>query len=459
MVRWPSARQVIFGLVVCVACAVAVVESGPVLVHASTSAESVAISVKSGPPGTSVVVSGGGFGSAERVQVRFDTRSLKKVTTDATGAFSAEVTIPGAGAGAHTISATGLTSATKGSLSFFVPSPDSVAVSPLDSSIFQGATQQFSAVGTWVGVSYPITEFVSWASSLTSAATISNAKGSNGLATGVAPGSSTISATTGSVSGSTSLTVMSCSATWMVDAVHGGDTNSGACGAPFKTLHKALSVASSGQSIQVQPGTYDTANGETFPEVVPANVYVIGDQASRGTSPGTVVGGEIDLPNSGAYVVGLKVVGPVKMTASVSLYYSTVVTGGSGNCVSMSGSGTALYGDVVTNCANIGVTVTGSSATATLSFSSITANGYGVDIVSGNADLGGGTLGSTGGNTLSCNTNSDLYATVSLHAQNNAWDHNPPTLSPTPGSGVDIATPTGATVTTVGSTVVPVPCL
>src|SRR5262249_53100437 len=67
---------------------------------------------------------------------------------------------------------------------------------------------QFTAIGTYTdSTTQTLPSQVTWASATTSVATISNAAGSQGLATGVGTGTSNISATLGSVSGSTVLTV------------------------------------------------------------------------------------------------------------------------------------------------------------------------------------------------------------------------------------------------------------
>jgi uncharacterized protein YjdB len=84
----------------------------------------------------------------------------------------------------------------------------SIALSPLNSSIALGATQQFTATGTYTdGSTQNITAMVAWSSSSPAVATISNAAGTNGLATSVGSGQTTITATQGSVTGSTTLTV------------------------------------------------------------------------------------------------------------------------------------------------------------------------------------------------------------------------------------------------------------
>ncbi len=84
----------------------------------------------------------------------------------------------------------------------------SIAITPAIPSIALGTTEQFAATGTFTdGSTQNITGSVQWDSSDGSVASISNAAGSQGLATSVATGSSSISATSGSFSASTTLTV------------------------------------------------------------------------------------------------------------------------------------------------------------------------------------------------------------------------------------------------------------
>src|SRR3984957_2072096 len=84
----------------------------------------------------------------------------------------------------------------------------SIAVVPANSSIANGTSQQFAATGTYTDNStQPLTTSVTWSSSATTVAAISNAAGSNGLATSVSQGPATITATLGTISGSTNLTV------------------------------------------------------------------------------------------------------------------------------------------------------------------------------------------------------------------------------------------------------------
>ena len=84
----------------------------------------------------------------------------------------------------------------------------SIAVTPGNASIAVGTTQPFTATGTYSDAStQTLTSTAAWSSSGPSVATISNASGSQGLATLAGLGTTTIEATSGAINGSTTLTV------------------------------------------------------------------------------------------------------------------------------------------------------------------------------------------------------------------------------------------------------------
>ncbi|TGM96002.1 beta strand repeat-containing protein [Leptospira yasudae] len=84
----------------------------------------------------------------------------------------------------------------------------SIQVSPGDISVAKGNTKNYTAIGVYSDFStLDVTSQVTWTSTATSVATISNASGHEGLATAVATGTTTITATLSGVSSSTSLTV------------------------------------------------------------------------------------------------------------------------------------------------------------------------------------------------------------------------------------------------------------
>ncbi len=83
-----------------------------------------------------------------------------------------------------------------------------IEVSPATATLPKTYSQPFSATGTFSdGSVADVTTSVTWASTDSNVATISNAAGSRGVARGGAPGNTTIRAFSGSVEGSTDLTV------------------------------------------------------------------------------------------------------------------------------------------------------------------------------------------------------------------------------------------------------------
>jgi hypothetical protein len=86
--------------------------------------------------------------------------------------------------------------------------------------------------------------------------------------------------------------------TYYVNPATGKDTNSGTAGSPFKTIGKALKVASgskspTGVTITLAPGAYTTASGEVFPLVVPSGVSIslAGNGYGRTVAKGTYING------------------------------------------------------------------------------------------------------------------------------------------------------------------------
>jgi uncharacterized protein YjdB len=84
----------------------------------------------------------------------------------------------------------------------------SVAINPQSPAVVLGATQQFTATGTFSdGSMQDVTSVAIWGSSAAPTAIVSSSVGSYGLATSSGEGATTISATSNSISSSTTLTV------------------------------------------------------------------------------------------------------------------------------------------------------------------------------------------------------------------------------------------------------------
>jgi uncharacterized protein YjdB len=111
-------------------------------------------------------------------------------------------------AGAVTISATfgGVTGTTGHTVS--AATLVSLSVTPGSASVAQGGTRQLTATGTYSdGSTQNLTSTVTWSSSALGVASVSNASGSEGLVSGLSPGSASITVAVGAVSASMSVTV------------------------------------------------------------------------------------------------------------------------------------------------------------------------------------------------------------------------------------------------------------
>lgn len=146
----------------------------------------------------------------------FSNSTFQNVTNSVTWSSSAntkatinsEGLATGVAPGNSTISATldGASDAT--TLTVTPATLTSISVTPTNTSISNGTTQQFTATGIFSDNSnQDLTSQVTWSSSNTAVATISNISSQKGLASSKSVGQSTITATFGTVSGSSSLNV------------------------------------------------------------------------------------------------------------------------------------------------------------------------------------------------------------------------------------------------------------
>src|ERR1700688_2942380 len=99
------------------------------------------------------------------------------------------------------------------SISIVGPAPPtltSISVTPANLTLHVGSMRQFIATGGYSdGSQQDITASVTWSSAAATVASISNVAGSNGIATGVGTGSTTLTAPSGTLSRSTTLNVTS----------------------------------------------------------------------------------------------------------------------------------------------------------------------------------------------------------------------------------------------------------
>ncbi|MFO1078635.1 MAG: Ig-like domain-containing protein [Planctomycetota bacterium] len=140
------------------------------------------------------------------------TSSAPAIATIANGSGS-EGLASGLTAGATTITATHVASSIAGATTLTVTPATlvSIAVTPALPWVLAGTTRQFTATGTYTdSTTQDITTGVTWSVANGTVAAISNAGGSRGLATALAPGSTAVTATdpTTSVAGSATLTTI-----------------------------------------------------------------------------------------------------------------------------------------------------------------------------------------------------------------------------------------------------------
>ncbi len=111
-------------------------------------------------------------------------------------------------AGTSTISAafSGVTGST--TVTVIAGTLSTLTIAPANPTARAGSTVAFTATGTFSdGSTLDVTSFVTWTSSNTATADISNANGSRGQATAFAAGTTTIQAQRGAVTATTTLTV------------------------------------------------------------------------------------------------------------------------------------------------------------------------------------------------------------------------------------------------------------
>ncbi len=256
----------------------------------------------------------------------------------------------------------------------------------------------------------------------------------------------------GGCSGDPTAGTLCCAGTtkaWFVNASMLVDTNAGTtASAAFKTIKKAMTMATAGQVVYVAPGAYNTANGETFPITVPAGVILIGDEYHSGSTT--------------------SILGAVVLNANSTLAGFAVTTAAAGNVVTISGANTTVRNNTLSS-GNLGygIQMTGGSysitmnkivsntwgmdnsgaTSGTIESNQVTGNGFGIVDYSAIGDLGSATAGgSAGNNIMSCNTTLDFWQgyTGAVSMQRNAWDHwsgtapNESTVTYGGSTGVDL---------------------
>ncbi|MDI7157668.1 LIC10774 family surface protein [Leptospira santarosai] len=301
-----------------------------------------------------------------------------------------------------------------------------------------------------------------------------------------------------------------------VDALSGKNSNPGTSLAPYKTITHAVSQP--GDTIYVAPGIYNEALGETFPIRIPAGMNLIGNESGKGIESkvkggnsgysgtgvlrnegptlifgvgvvftgladsaalilennSTVAGFTITSPGpypSGVTLSAVHVPGaPSGIISGITIRNNTLTgtVGGAGIYIHSSnqaGTGNIISGNtIVSNY--FGIYNPYSNTVIKVENNLISQNKSGIDLIANtdfdtNVDLGGGSTGSVGNNTISCNEFYDLVTspsnTIILYAKNNHWDHTPPTVLMT-GGAADILRSSSSSIFTSGMSLAAAHC-
>jgi DNA-binding beta-propeller fold protein YncE len=195
------------------------------------------------------------------------------------------------------------------------PTLTAISIAPATASIAAGLTQQYTATGTYSdGSQQAITVGLTWTSSPVSIATI----GSSGLATGVSPGSATITATLGTVTSTSALltvtgaTLQSISVTPASASIVAGQTQQYT--ATSKYSDGSMQILTTGVVWASSPNSVATINASGLATgVAPgtANITASDGALSSGPATLTVLSASrylLDLPSAG--LMGVEAIVP-----------------------------------------------------------------------------------------------------------------------------------------------------
>ncbi|MBE9128444.1 MULTISPECIES: S-layer homology domain-containing protein [unclassified Coleofasciculus] len=144
--------------------------------------------------------------------------------------------------------------------------------------------------------------------------------------------------------------------TLYVNPVTGSDANAGSVNTPFKTLTWAIEQVAADTTIYLAPSTYNTANGEQFPLVIPAGTIVVGHEPSKGKEIAIVGSGQYNSPTFGNQAIALR------LESGAELRGVTVTNPAeNGTGVWIESAAPVVANSTFTRCRREGIFVTGTS--------------------------------------------------------------------------------------------------
>jgi trimeric autotransporter adhesin len=311
-------------------------------------------------------------------------------TSSSAGVATISQTTPSVGllttlqTGTTTVSATLASISGSASVTVTPAALASIEVTPSIPSVAKGLTGQFTATGVYTDNSTKdLTTTVTWASSTPAVATVSNATGSNGLASSVDIGTTTITAMLGTVSGNTTLTVTAAT------LVSIGVTPS------IPSLASGLTQQFTATGIYTDNSTQTLTTTVTWASATPAVATISNATGSRGIATAAAIGPTTITATLGA------VSGSTTLTvtpATLATIEVTPATPSVAKGLTQQFSATGIYTDNTTQ--NLTTTVTWSPGTPTVATISNApgTRGLATTVSVGNTVITA-TLGGVSGNT------------------------------------------------------------
>ncbi|MEH2206785.1 MAG: DUF1565 domain-containing protein [Nostoc sp.] len=149
--------------------------------------------------------------------------------------------------------------------------------------------------------------------------------------------------------------------TLYVNPMTGNDTNTGSRLSPFKSLTRALKVTKILTIIHLESGTYNAANGEVFPLIVPRGATVVGNEANKGAGIVICGSGEFQSPSFGIQNITLLLVDNASLLGVTVTNPSAKGTG-----IWIESAAPTLSNNTLSNCGREGVFTTGTAKPAIL---------------------------------------------------------------------------------------------
>jgi parallel beta-helix repeat protein len=146
-------------------------------------------------------------------------------------------------------------------------------------------------------------------------------------------------------------------ATFYVNPVTGNDNNAGSRLVPYKTITRALKACKTAMIVQLAPGVYSTASGEIFPLLIPKEVTVVGNEATKGQDIIIFGSGEYESESFGVQNITLRL---LDNAAVRGVTVTNCSLKGTGIWIESTASPT-LANNTFTRCGREGVFVSGNA--------------------------------------------------------------------------------------------------